>query len=90
MTTTASPRRTLTVGLPLALLVAAAGTAAPQTVKVPFLDLPIPDAFVRAEREQKLVLAYFYDTESESRRMLAQTFSDEGVRKWMEEHVVVV
>jgi len=88
MTTTASRLFTFATGLTLALLFAEPGLAAPSAPDEPFLDLTIPDVLARAEKEQKLAFIFFYDSEPESRRMLAQTYTDDGVKSWMEEHVV--
>lgn len=90
MTTTASRLFALAAGLPLAWLLSAPGLAAPNGLDEPFLDLTIPDVLARAEKEQKLALLYFYDTERESRRMLNQTYADADVRSWMKEHVVAI
>lgn len=57
----------------------------------PFLDLELPDAFGRAEAQDKLVLMFFHsEGESESRRMIKQTFTDEKVLKWIDEHAIPI
>ena len=86
MTTTASRLFTLATGPTLALLAAVPATAQGD----PFVELSIPDALARAEREQKLAFLYFHNTEAESRRMLSLTFGDDRLRSWLEEHVVAI
>lgn len=62
--------------------------AAPQGA---FLDISVPDAFVRAETQGKIVCLYFHNPdEPESRRMLRTTFQDKAVIDWLKENTIAV
>ncbi len=53
--------------------------------------MELADAFGRAAAQEKLVLMFFHsDGESESRRMIKQTFSDEKVQQWIAENAIPI
>jgi thioredoxin family protein len=57
----------------------------------PFLDLTVPASLARAEKEGRVVVAFFHDPElADSRRMLSLTFGDANVQAWLNKHAVAV
>ena len=56
-----------------------------------FVALSIEDALARADNQDRLLLAFFDNAESvDAKRMLAQTFTDQGVSNWITDHAIAV
>ncbi|MFT7677771.1 MAG: hypothetical protein ACI8QC_001756 [Planctomycetota bacterium] len=77
--------------LRLATLVALVAPTQASALDGPFHELTVPDAFLRAESQGKIVCLYFHNaTLPESKRMLRTTLADEAVVNWLNENTIAV
>ncbi|HIF39732.1 MAG TPA: hypothetical protein EYQ74_01365 [Planctomycetes bacterium] len=73
-------------------LAAIAGLASPTlAADAPFMDLALPDAIARAQKEKR-VLVLFFDSKDapDARRMLERTWPDEAVAAWLKEKAIAI
>ncbi len=68
-----------------------AALAGSAVVEEPFVDLELPSALARAEKNDQLVLLYFNgEKDPASRRMREETFKNADVRAWVAKHAIAL